>query len=197
MTILLASGSPRRRELLGRLDVPFEMVPSGVEERPPQLGEPPEEYAVALARLKADAVAAQFPDRVVLGADTVVALGTQMLAKPEDGEDAIRMLSLLAGREHVVVTGVAVRGHCLGEGSEQAMVRMHPASEERLRRYVATGEPMDKAGAYAIQGEGGRLVASVRGCYETVVGLPLCTVARLLAECGVHVPTAPSCRHLT
>ena len=193
--IVLASGSPRRRDLLGRLGIPFEFVPSGVDERPPNPGETPVEYALALARLKAEDVAFRFPDRLILGADTVVAVGDLMLAKPEDEDDAVRMLSLLTGRTHVVVTGVAVRGPFRAQEAEIAEVTMRPASEIELRAYVATGEPMDKAGAYAIQGHGGKLVESVRGCYDTVVGLPLCVVSRLLDRCGVPVPVPPSCRH--
>jgi septum formation protein len=196
MTIILASGSPRRRDLLGRLGVPFEVVPSAVIEPDPEEGEDPATYALSLARRKAEDVASRYADRVVLGADTIVAVDGQILVKPLDKEDAVRMLSALAGRDHTVITAVALRGRCDAEGMEQAVVRMHAAAGPELRAYVATGEPMDKAGGYGIQGKGGALVESVHGCFETVVGLPLCLVSRLLRECGVTVTTGQICRHL-
>lgn len=196
MTVILASGSPRRRELLARLGIEFDVVPSSIPERDPFPRETPEAYALALALIKAEDVASRNPDRVVLGADTVVAVEGMMLGKPIDVEDAVRMLTLLAGRQHLVVTGVAVRGACRGEGQVQARVRMRPSSPDAIRAYVASGESMDKAGAYAVQGMGGALVESVRGCYETVVGLPLCLVDRLLGGCGLPVHAPPSCRHM-
>jgi septum formation protein len=197
VTLVLASCSPRRKALLDRLELPFEVVPNAVEERLPFASESPEQYALVLARLKAESVARDHPGSIVLGADTVVALEGLILGKPEHEDDAVRMLSLLAGRTHLVVTAVSLRGRCRADGLERAEVQMRTAPEAELRAYVRTGEPMDKAGAYAVQGEGGRLVSTVRGCLETVIGLPLCVVSRLLEECGERVPVAPSCRHVT
>jgi septum formation protein len=192
MTLILASASPRRRDLLSRLDLPFDVLPADVDERPPRPGEPPDAYALDLARTKALAVAARRPDDVVLGADTVVAVEDVFLAKPEDEADALRMLSLLRGRRHTVVTGVAVVCHqMLDDGSVSASVRMRDFTDEEMHRYVATGEPTDKAGAYAVQGLGGALVEGVDGCTNTVVGLPLCLTAKLLATCGIVVDLAP------
>jgi septum formation protein len=196
MRIVLASSSPRRRELLARLGVDFTMAPSTVVERDPFPGEDPAAYALFLAEQKADDVAYRFPDAVVLGADTVVAVDGMILNKPADEADALRMLRLLRGRSHVVVTGVAVRGPTARSAAITARVWMRDSCDEDLRGYIATGEPMDKAGAYAVQGLGGRLVERVEGCYETVVGLPLCTAAALLSAAGASVPTEPTCRHL-
>jgi septum formation protein len=181
--------------LLRRLGITFEIDAGNVDERPPVPGETPGAYALALARLKADDGARRRPNALVLGADTVVAIDGLMLAKPVDEDDAVRMLSLLAGRTHTVVTAVAMRGLCRGEGTEEAAVRMRAAAETEIRAYARSGEPLDKAGGYAIQETGGRFVERVTGCYETVVGLPLCLVAQLLAECGSAPPIAPSCRH--
>jgi septum formation protein len=197
MSLLLASSSPRRRELLARLGVPFDVVPSRFDERPPLPGEDPVAYALTLARGKAAAVAASRAGDVVLAADTVVWAGSDFFGKPLDADDAGRMLTALRGRPHCVTTAVAVR--CGGRehvGAVSAEVRMRDYSNQQVREYVATGEPMDKAGAYAVQGLGRELVASVTGCYETVVGLPLCLVADLLPKCGVALHTGePLCRH--
>lgn len=193
--IVLASASPRRRQLLSRLGVDFTVVPSGVLERGQFPGERPEAYARALARQKARDVAARHPDAVVLAADTVVALHGRSLGKPSNAEDACRMLDLLRGNTHLVLTAVAVR---CGEREEvdtgQADVSLRAFSGAEAKAYVSTGEPMDKAGAYAIQGEGGRLIQAVSGCYNAVVGLPLCVTAELLRRCGVEV-LETACRH--
>lgn len=195
MTLLLASTSPRRRELLETLGVPFEVVPSGVDEREPEPGEPPAAYSLSLAREKADAVSRGYPGDWVLAADTVVAVDGQILNKPTDPEDAVRMLRLLAGRRHEVTTAVVLqRDAARHEGWVTSPVVMPDIPEEEIRGYVATGEPMDKAGGYAVQGIGGRYVQRVEGCYNTVVGLPLCLVVELLGEAGVEVPLpAPVC----
>ncbi|HLJ66150.1 MAG TPA: Maf family protein [Chloroflexota bacterium] len=196
MTVVLASGSPRRRELLTRLGVEFEVVPSNVEERDPSPGEDPALYALELAEWKAAEVAARREEAVVLSADTVVAIDGEILNKPLDAADAARMLGRLRGRQHTVVTSVVTR--CAGDvhrESVAAVVTMREYSDVEIARYVATGEPIDKAGAYAVQGRGGELVKRVEGCYETVVGLPLCAVARGLARCGVSVRAGAWCRH--
>lgn len=198
MTLILASGSPRRRELLARLNIPFQTAPSEFTERGPRPGESPTELALALARQKARRAMPAGSSAIVLGSDTVVALDGQMLGKPRDRDDALRMLRMLRDRRHVVVTAVAVRcgGVEYGE-TEEAEVCMRDYSEAEMKGYVATGEPDDKAGAYAVQDRGGELVASVLGCYETVVGLPLCVVQRLLERCGVRdVEVRPTlCTH--
>jgi septum formation protein len=186
--LILASGSPRRRELLARLGVDFEVVPSQVEEREPIPGEDSSAYALALAGEKAEAVARERPDDVVLAADTVVTLGGHILGKPQDEADALRMLGLLRGKRHAVVTAVAVCcGGTVRAGTVSATVAMKRFSDAEARRYVATGEPMDKAGSYAVQGKGGALVDAVEGCYNTVVGLPLCLTTDLLSACRLDV----------
>ena len=190
MTVILASGSPRRKELLSRLCVPFRVVPSEADEGPPAAGEEPERYALRLAKAKAADVALRCPGEVILAADTVVALANEILGKPRNHANAVEMLIFLQGKVHLVATGVAVR--CGGNehaGVEVSRVRMRAYSLEEARKYVATGEPMDKAGAYAIQGAGGALVDEFAGCYTAVVGLPLCLARTLLERCKVEIRT--------
>ncbi|GAB4113926.1 MAG: Maf family protein [Acidobacteriota bacterium] len=184
--LVLASASPRRKELLARLVPQFEVEVSGVDED--WVEGPPEEVALTLALHKAEAVAAQRMAGWVLGADTVIDLDGRLLAKPADPADAVRMLSELSGRTHRVWTAVALleaasrRSPVLG--AVATAVRLRPLSPSEVVAYVESGEPMDKAGAYAIQGRGADLVAEVEGCYNNVVGLPLCEVRRLLEEAG-------------
>lgn len=186
MTLILASISPRRRNLLESLEVRFDVIPSRVAERAPAPGETAHAYALALAREKADDVARRFTDRVVLAADTVVSIDGVILGKPEDAADAMRMLMLLRRRRHTVTTAVVSRcGRDEHEGVVESHVTMRDFSRAEAHRYIDTGEPMDKAGAYAVQGLGGALVSAVEGCYDAVVGLPLCLTVRLLAACGV------------
>lgn len=184
--LVLASASPRREELLRELGVPFTVVPSGLpEDLPPG---PAEGSVQALALAKARAVARRIGTGVVLAADTVVVLSGTVFGKPSDPEDARRMLRALSGRLHEVITGVAlVEAPARREISTAVVTRVRMAryGEEEIEAYLATGEPLDKAGAYAIQGAGGRLVAHVDGCYTNVVGLPLSTTRRLLAEWGL------------
>lgn len=189
MNLVLASGSPRRRELLRQLEIPFETVPSQVDERLPRDGEDPVAFATSLALEKAMAVARQRPQEAVLGADTVVSVDGSILGKPADQADAVRMLEQLKAKEHVVATGICLicRGSVYSE-SATARVRMRPYSTAEIEDYIASGEPMDKAGAYAIQGLGGDLVETVQGCHDTVVGLPLTLVEDLLLRCGVIEP---------
>ncbi len=188
--LILASASPRRRELLALTGVPFEIVVSPAQEPDPDVNEHPAAYAARMARLKAAAVAATRPDAVVLGADSVVAVGETILGKPTDAADALRMLRLLSGRSHQVVTGCAI----FAPGREPEIftvatdVTMGVVSEERLAAYVATGEPMDKAGAYAIQGGAAAFVTTICGSYTNVVGLPLAEVVEILGTWGVIVP---------
>ncbi|MCL2884824.1 MAG: Maf family protein [Oscillospiraceae bacterium] len=186
--LLLASASPRRREILSLLGVPFEVCPAA-NEPPPPAGLTPAEAAVAVARAKAEQVAAVHSGRAVLGADTMVVLDNRLLGKPRDAADAKAMLRALQGREHEVVTGVwliaaggraangrAVDGRAVGGRghgfADTARVTFLPMSEEDINVYIATGEPMDKAGAYGVQGVGGRYIARVDGDFYTVMGLP-------------------------
>lgn len=185
--LVLASSSPRRSELLRSLGLEFTVRPVDLDETP-AAGEEPREYVLRLAREKA--AARVEPGEVVLAADTAVVLDGDLLGKPADAADAERMLGLLAGREHTVLTGVAV--HAPGGGGKRAAVEvtrveMAPLTESEIRWYVATGEPMDKAGAYAVQGLGALLVAAVFGSYTNVVGLPLPMVRRLFAELGYEL----------
>jgi septum formation protein len=196
--LILASASPRRQELLARLGLPFEVRPSGIEE-PLPADIPARALATALARAKAADVAdrlrgaAEAPT-VIVGADTLVVLDGRPLGKPASRHDARRMLRALRGRTHEVVTAVVVRdadaaGRELTETVVSRVV-MRAYTDEEIDAYVATGEPDDKAGAYAVQGAGGRLVRRVEGCYTNVVGLPLTTTARLLQAFGL-APAAP------
>jgi septum formation protein len=170
--LILASQSPRRQELLRHAGIPFLIRPAQVEERPLP-GEDAHAYARRLARAKAEAVSAA-PEDVVLGADTVVVADGEILGKPADQADARRMLRLLSGREHQVITGICLRTvqHAVLD-SESTSVRFVPLSEEEIADYVASGEPADKAGAYAIQGLASKFIDRLEGCYSNVVGLPL------------------------
>ena len=180
--LILASASPRRRELLGGMGLTFSVCPCDVDETVPA-GMHPRDAVVLLARRKAEAVAARYPDQVVLASDTLVELDALPLGKPTDEADAVATLLRLAGREHRVHTGVAVayRGRMLAD-RDTTRVFMRPFDEGEACAYVATGEPMDKAGAYGIQGLGGRLVARTEGAYDTVVGLPCALVDELLCR---------------
>ena len=173
--IILASGSPRRRELLADLGLDFDVFPSRVEEPAPLPDEPPADYACRMAEIKTRDVAGQHEDRTVLGADTIVVLGGRIMGKPEDTDEALEMLTALSGNTHQVVTAFCLIGTD-GEVVTQAVstdVDMRTSGEAELKSYIATGEPMDKAGAYAIQGIGTFLVTAIRGSYTNVVGLPL------------------------
>ncbi len=188
--LVLASSSPRRRELLGHLGIPFQIDPSTIDESPiPGLTIP--ELVRALAAAKAGEVAARQPDSVVVGADTLVDLDGEILAKPRDPDDALRMLRLLSGRAHQVHTGLAVyRANRMATRVVTAWVHMRAAQDDELAAYVASGEPLDKAGAYAAQGEGAAFIERVAGSYLAVVGLPLLALRDLLIEFGVTVPAA-------
>lgn len=187
--IVLASASPRRRALLADLNLSFEVEPAPFDEAS-VAANTPDELVMALARGKAMAVARRRPEALVLGADTAVIVDDEILGKPKDPDDARRMLRRLAGRTHRVVTGVALC-HLAGEREvvevESTDVTFGPLTEDEITRYIATGEPMDKAGAYGIQGYGAVLVQGVRGCYFNVVGLPLYRLARMLRSFGIEV----------
>ncbi|MBQ9383621.1 MAG: septum formation protein Maf [Ruminiclostridium sp.] len=178
--LILASRSPRRKELLSIITPDFEIIPAVGEERADKTL-PPDEYVRELARHKAEEIAALRPDDVVIGADTVVAAGGEILGKPKDAADAKRMLRLLSGTEHSVFTGVCIisakKNICF---SEETRVRFFVLSDKETDDYIATGEPFDKAGAYGIQGIGALLVSGITGDYYNVMGLPAGRLAREL-----------------
>ena len=192
MRLILASASPRRRELLARLGLPFEVWPSGIEETLAP-GIPAPVLALALARAKARDVAdrlraAGSEPALILGADTLVVLDGHPLGKPATRDEARTMLRALRGRSHEVVTAVVLLDVPGGRETAETVVSqvlMRPCDDFEIDAYVATGEPDDKAGAYAVQGAGGHLVSRVEGCYTNVVGLPLGTTARLLRAFGL------------
>jgi septum formation protein len=180
--LVLASASPRRQELLRSAGIAFEVQPADIPEDP-QAGEPAKDCAERLAREKALVVARQRPQDCVLGADTVVVVGGELLGKPSDAADAARMLRLLSGREHQVITGVClVVGGKPSVASETTLVTVNELTEKDIADYVASGEPMDKAGAYAIQGIASRWIPRIDGDYSNVVGLPVALVFRMLRE---------------
>jgi septum formation protein len=183
--LVLASASPRRQELLRNAGIPYEVQPAHINEDP-LLGEPAKECAERLAREKALAIAKKRPNDPVLGADTVVVIDNQILNKPIDPADATRMLRLLSGRTHQVITGVCVvaNGRSLVD-SEITSVQMSEIPENEITNYVATGEPMDKAGAYAIQGRASRWIPRIEGDYSNVVGLPIALVYQMLRQAGL------------
>jgi septum formation protein len=184
-TLILASASPRRADLLRSAQIPFEIHPAHVDERVRE-AELPDEYVLRVAQEKARAIAARFVNRVVLAADTTVVVDNQILGKPLDAEDARRMLRMLSGRSHDVLSGV-----CLSSSDEQqtcttrlarTSVEFAPLTEDEIAWYVASGEPMDKAGAYAIQGLASRFVTRIDGSYSNVVGLPIALVYEMLGS---------------
>jgi septum formation protein len=177
--LILASRSPRRREILACAGIPHLVRPAEVDETIRD-GESAAVYVKRVARAKAEAVEAG-PGDVVLGADTVVVVGSQILGKPTDEADARRMLRQLAGREHIVMTGICLRSaEGTVEHAESTIVRFLPLSAEEIDAYAASGEPMDKAGAYAIQGRASRWIPRIRGCYFNVVGLPISRLCAML-----------------
>ncbi len=204
--LVLASASPRRQELLRNAGISFAVQPANIDETP-RAGESPGDCAVRLAREKALAVWHTRPQDLVLGADTIVIVDETILGKPVDAADAVRMLHLLSGRVHRVITGVCVvataarkrlpvsgekearpeeivnteNGH-VRSASATTLVTMTQLSDDEIREYVATGEPMDKAGAYAIQGLASRWIPRIEGDYSNVVGLPVALVYRMLRE---------------
>ena len=181
-TLILASSSPRRRQLLKQMGLEFEVIPADIDETA-RVQERPQALVRRLAVSKAVRVGEVHAEAVVIGADTVVALGRTILGKPQDTREAERMLQMLSGTRHEIYTGVSVWSGTRGQGFVKvcvARVTFRPLLPVEIQAYVATGEPMDKAGAYAIQGGAGQWVESYEGNLETVVGLPRETVERLL-----------------
>jgi septum formation protein len=212
--LILASASPRRQELLRNAGIPFEVQPADIDETPKD-GEAPHECARRLAREKALVVFPSRPHHYILGADTIVVVDGTILGKPCDAADAARMLRLLSGRTHEVITGVCLAGPVasgqspvvsktetqtaqlqgsthevrtenreLSTASATTLVTMSDLSDDEIREYVSTGEPLDKAGAYAIQGMASRWIPRIEGDYCNVVGLPVALVYQMLRECG-------------
>jgi len=187
--LTLASSSPRRRELLQTLGIPFTIQTSDVDETTaPDLS--PSDVVEELAVRKARAVASTQKEGVVLGSDTIVVLEEQILGKPADEADAFRMLTMLQGREHTVYSGVALIDAASGRvevSHSRTQVRIRPLTQAEIESYIATREPMDKAGSYAIQGIGATIVEGIMGDYFTVVGLPLSLTAQMLSRFGITV----------
>jgi septum formation protein len=190
MRLILASTSPRRHDLLTLLQIPFEVAaPTFVEQL--ARGVSPEQQAKCFAEQKARSCAQRFPEALVLGSDTLISLGGEILGKPADAADAAAMLRRLCGRAHEVHTAVALGRHAdpvLDAAVETVRVWMRGFSEAEAEEYLRSGESMGKAGAYSIQGRGGDLVSRIEGDYPTVVGLPLRLVASLLRRRGVQLP---------
>jgi septum formation protein len=205
-TIILASASPRRRALLEQIGLPFEAIASRAAEEAEGLSDDPEEHVRQAAALKALEVAGRVARGLVVGADTIVYVDGDILGKPSDAREAAAMLRRLSGKTHTVYTGLALveaKGDAVGPASRPSpaeavaavdaadavatRVTMRPLSDSEIAGYIATGEPLDKAGAYAIQGRGAVLVRAVNGCYSNVVGLPVSRLAEMLAERGVRV----------
>jgi len=184
--LILASKSPRRYELLNQVGLDFEVIPSGVVEDFFNT-ESPREHVLRLAEAKAMEVASKYPDRWVVAADTIVYINGSILGKPKSREEAAEMLRRLSGREHRVLTGFSV---CYLEKRNndkeavQTMVRMKPLTPVEIEWYVHTGEPLDKAGGYAIQGIGSFMIESIQGSYTNVVGLPICELIQMLNRLG-------------
>lgn len=187
--IILASNSPRRRELLRQVGIEFTAAPAVVDERR-MTDEQPEAYALRVASEKARAAAEKSGSGIVIAADTIVVLDDLVLGKPSDVRDAERMLGVLSGRAHRVVTGLVVLDAETGRTASrtaETMVWFRKLTDGDIRSYAASGEPLDKAGAYGIQGLGALLVEKIEGCYFNVVGLPLSALSELLADFGYPV----------
>ncbi len=185
--IILASSSPRRRELLTQAGIPFAVVPGDLDEENADISGTPAQKAEQLAYLKAKDVA-RGKSGIILGADTIVVCDDEIFGKPADAEDARRMLWKLSGREHQVITGIALIDTAAGRestGHETTKVRFSSLSDKEIEAYIESGEPYGKAGAYAIQGRAALFVESLDGCYSNVVGLPISKLYRLLKDFGI------------
>lgn len=186
--IILASNSPRRQELLKQIGLAFSVDPADVDERVLP-GEAAEAYAIRVAHDKARVAAGRAGRGIVIAADTIVVLDDEILGKPADSRDAERMLTLLSGRMHRVITGLVVMDAATGSRRAVAAITQvwfRDLASSEIAAYAATGEPLDKAGAYGIQGKGTLLVHKIEGCYFNVVGLPLALLGQMLREFGAH-----------
>ena len=185
--LILASSSPRRRDLLSSLGLTFQVVPAELQEIPSP-HEAAKDFALRIAEKKAQVVGDRYPNAWVIGADTVVVIEGEILGKPHNREDAKRMLRQLADREHIVITGYILvkvaEGKNIG-GIEETRVKIDALGEREIEWYVNTGEPFDKAGGYAIQGKGAFMIEWIEGSYTNVVGLPLCQIIKLLKDEGI------------
>lgn len=187
MNLILASSSPRRRELMELFALPYTIMPPiGEEQMDSTL--PPDKLVEQLARQKAQDVAARAPQgSLILAADTVVAIENTVLGKPKKQSEAVEMLHILSGKRHAVYTGVCMfNGTEMVVESEQTLVCFRALTQEEITAYVASGEPMDKAGAYGIQGRGALLVSGIEGDYFNVMGLPVCRVGQMFTRFGIH-----------
>ncbi len=192
--IILASTSPRRRELLRRIGLRFTIDPADVDERA-RPGESPETYAVRVATDKASVAANRAGAGIVIAADTIVVFDNEILGKPVDARDAEHMLTMLSGKIHRVITGLAVMDAATGKlltGTSVTKVWFRDLSADEMASYVASGEPLDKAGAYGIQEKGALFISRIEGCYFNVVGLPLSLLGEMLREFGIDMFTSPS-----
>ena len=185
--LILASRSPRRYELLKQIGLDFEVIPSRVEEENFVQNESPRDHVLRLSEAKALDVAKRNTDHWVIGADTIVYINGVILGKPRTHEEALDMLGRLNGQEHQVLSGIAA--HHLSRGmadrkAVQTAVKMRPVTRDEMKWYIGTGEPFDKAGAYAIQGIGSFMIESIRGSYTNVVGLPVCELIQMLERLG-------------
>ncbi len=185
--LILASRSPRRYELLKQMGLDFEVIPSRIEEENLAQNESPRDHVLRLSEAKAVDVGRHYPDAWVIGADTIVTINGMILGKPKNSEEALDMLGRLSGHEHQVLSGIAV--HHLSQGKTerdavQTAVKMRALSQDEMNWYIGTGEPFDKAGAYAIQEMGSFLIESIQGSYTNVVGLPLSELIQMLKRLG-------------
>jgi len=184
--LILASSSPRRREILTAAGIAFTVQPADIDETH-RAGESPVSFALRLAREKAEAIFSKNPGATVLGADTIVVCDEEILGKPADEADAARVLHMLSGRDHRVITGIAlVSPSGTQTHAETPIVSMRRISEEEIKDYIATGEPMDKAGSYAIQGGAAPFITQVQGDYSNVVGLPVARVVSMLTAASTR-----------
>ncbi|MBW2039682.1 MAG: septum formation protein Maf [Deltaproteobacteria bacterium] len=185
--LILASSSPRRRSLLSSLGFEFGVIPAEVNEIPSS-HESPKDFALRVAERKALVIGEKYPQNWIIGADTVVAIGGEILGKPRGKDEAKRMLERLADKEHLVITGYCLLKLADGkriEGAEETRVKIKSLEEREMDWYINTGEPFDKAGGYAIQGKGAFMVEWIQGSYTNVVGLPLCQLIELLKDLEV------------
>jgi septum formation protein len=189
LSIILASGSPRRRDLLRQIGVDFDVYPADVNESI-LANESPEDYAVRISLDKVRAVAKKVGGGIIIGADTIVVFKDMILGKPIDSEDAKRMLEMLSGKMHKVITGLAIMNAATGMvicKIATTSVWFRDLDEDEVKKYVLSGESLDKAGAYGIQGKGALLVARIEGCYNNVVGLPLSLLDEVLRKFGINL----------